>query len=194
MSAVTVRHLPTTATPEPHDAPIRIVAPEAVPDGAVVLGVVIAVPAGIPAADLPPGGGPPHGPRRELTAVPAAGGAEPATATPAEARLVPFGPGLLLDRWGRRVFSDNQELALTRREFELLEHLVSQPGRVFTRGQLLGAVWEVADTRYAPPRTVDVHVSRLRRKLGPERAVLLQSLRGVGYRWAGRTSSAAEPS
>jgi DNA-binding response OmpR family regulator len=72
---------------------------------------------------------------------------------------------------------------LTATEFDLLEHLMSQPGRVFTREQLLSSVWGVAD--YSSSRTVDVHVAQLRLKLG-EAAGLIRTVRGVGY-------SVAEP-
>jgi DNA-binding response OmpR family regulator len=94
--------------------------------------------------------------------------------------------GLVVDAFARRVLRDGQEVTLTRREFDLLLHLVSNAGQVFTRAQLLATVWDLPHPAYAPRRTVDVHVARLRRKLGA-RAVPLQSLRGVGYRWAERT-------
>jgi len=66
---------------------------------------------------------------------------------------------------------------LTRREFDLLVTLASPPGRVHTRGGLLEQVW---GSSYVTEKTVDVHVSGLRRKLGD--AVTITSLRGVGYR------------
>jgi len=75
-------------------------------------------------------------------------------------------------------------LDLTYKEFELLKFLVQRPGKVFTRGELLQQVWGY--NFYGGTRTVDVHVRRLRAKLGPEHEELIQTVRGVGY-------AAAEP-
>ncbi|HET9655648.1 MAG TPA: winged helix-turn-helix domain-containing protein [Kineosporiaceae bacterium] len=91
--------------------------------------------------------------------------------------------GLLIDLGARQVFSHGNPLDLTRREFDLLAHLSSRPGRVLTRAQLLAAAWGVEDVRYVGLRTVDVHVARLRRKLGAGRPTVLDTVRGVGYRW-----------
>lgn len=98
-----------------------------------------------------------------------------------------IGPGLLLDLDGRLVWADGEPLVLTRREFDLLAHLATRPGRVLTRSQLLTAAWGLTDARYAAPRTVDVHVARLRRKLGERHGAPLSTLRGVGYRWSTET-------
>jgi DNA-binding response OmpR family regulator len=76
-----------------------------------------------------------------------------------------------------------QEVELTRREFDLLAHLVDQPQRVLTRRNLLDAVWHTYDVA-GGTRTVDVHVHRLRSKLGEPLARALVTVRGVGYRWA----------
>jgi DNA-binding response OmpR family regulator len=73
-------------------------------------------------------------------------------------------------------------LDLTYKEFELLRYLVQRPGRVFTRNQLLREVWGY--DFYGGTRTVDVHVRRLRAKLGVEHEGLVQTVRGVGYRAA----------
>jgi len=73
-------------------------------------------------------------------------------------------------------------LDLTYKEFELLRFLSQRPGRVFTRSQLLAEVWGY--NFYGGTRTVDVHVRRLRAKLGPEHEALIQTVRGVGYRAA----------
>jgi DNA-binding response OmpR family regulator len=73
-------------------------------------------------------------------------------------------------------------LDLTYKEFELLRFLVRAPGRVFTRDALLRQVWGY--DFYGGTRTVDVHVRRLRAKLGPEHETLIQTVRGVGYRAA----------
>jgi DNA-binding response OmpR family regulator len=73
-------------------------------------------------------------------------------------------------------------LDLTYKEFELLRFLVQRPGRVFTRSALLQEVWGY--NFYGGTRTVDVHVRRLRAKLGPEYENLIETIRGVGYRAA----------
>ena len=72
-------------------------------------------------------------------------------------------------------------LDLTYKEFELLKYLVQHPGRVFTRAQLLQEVWGY--DYYGGTRTVDVHVRRLRAKLGSEHEVLIGTVRNVGYRF-----------
>jgi DNA-binding response OmpR family regulator len=73
-------------------------------------------------------------------------------------------------------------LDLTYKEFELLRFLVQRTGRVFTRSALLQEVWGY--NFYGGTRTVDVHVRRLRAKLGPEYENLIDTIRGVGYRAA----------
>lgn len=72
-------------------------------------------------------------------------------------------------------------LDLTFKEFELLKYLVQHPGRVFTRAQLLQEVWGY--DYFGGTRTVDVHVRRLRAKLGPEHELLIGTVRNVGYRF-----------
>jgi rhodanese-related sulfurtransferase len=91
-------------------------------------------------------------------------------------------PTLTVDRDSRTVLVGGNGVELTRREFDLLAHLVEQPQRVLTRRHLLDAVWD----HHAGPggtRTVDVHVHRLRAKLGEPLARALVTVRGVGYRW-----------
>lgn len=87
-----------------------------------------------------------------------------------------------MDRGARRVTADGDEVLLTATEFDLLEYLMSQPARVFTREQLLSEVWGYAAV--VGTRTVDVHVAQVRAKLGD--ASPIRTVRGVGY--------AAEPS
>lgn len=82
----------------------------------------------------------------------------------------------------RRAFVGGREIELTRLEFDLLAHLTAAPQRVHTRTALVQALWDGRNT--AGSRTVDVHVHRLRSKLGPPLASALQTVRGVGYRWA----------
>jgi len=72
-------------------------------------------------------------------------------------------------------------LDLTYKEFELLKYLVQHPGRVFTRAQLLQEVWGY--DYFGGTRTVDVHIRRLRAKLGSEHEVLIGTVRNVGYRF-----------
>ena len=72
-------------------------------------------------------------------------------------------------------------LDLTYKEFELIKHLAQHPGRVFTRAQLLQEVWGY--DYFGGTRTVDVHVRRLRAKLGLEYEVLIGTVRNVGYRF-----------
>jgi DNA-binding response OmpR family regulator len=72
-------------------------------------------------------------------------------------------------------------LDLTYKEFELLKYLAQHPGRVFTRAQLLQEVWGY--DYFGGTRTVDVHVRRLRAKLGTDYEVLIGTVRNVGYRF-----------
>jgi DNA-binding response OmpR family regulator len=85
-------------------------------------------------------------------------------------------------------------LGLTYKEFELLKYLVERVGRVFTRTQLLQAVWGY--DFFGGTRTVDVHVRRLRAKLGPEYESLIVTVRNVGYKAVrparGRSPAAAD--
>jgi DNA-binding response OmpR family regulator len=89
--------------------------------------------------------------------------------------------GLLLDHDQRRVWVDGKEVALTFQEFELLAFLSAHPGTVFSRADLVERVWQrdfAADSR-----TVDVHVSRLRHKLGPAYGKCLVTEYRVGYQF-----------
>ena len=82
-----------------------------------------------------------------------------------------------LDRRGRRCTVEGAAVQLTRREFDLLETLLANPGRAYTRDQLLDEVW---GSRFVSEKTVDVHIVGLRRKFGG--ALHISTLRGVGYR------------
>lgn len=77
---------------------------------------------------------------------------------------------------------DGRELDLTYLEFELLAHLVAHPHRVHTRDQLVTTVWGYGHV--GDGRTVDVHIARLRRKLGTEHRRTIQTVRRVGYKYA----------
>jgi two-component system, OmpR family, phosphate regulon response regulator PhoB len=87
--------------------------------------------------------------------------------------------GIRLDLGGHRLWVEGQEIALTATEFRLLHLLMERGGRVQTRSRLLSDVWGYADD--IDSRTVDTHIRRLRRKLGPE-AERIETLIGVGYR------------
>jgi DNA-binding response OmpR family regulator len=89
---------------------------------------------------------------------------------------------LTLDTETYRVTIQGRPLDLTYKEFELLRYLAERPGRVLTRPTLLREVWGY--DFYGGTRTVDVHVRRLRAKLGPEFESLIETVRGVGYRAA----------
>lgn len=88
---------------------------------------------------------------------------------------------LTIDASGYSVRLRGRTLDLTYKEFELLKYLVQYPGRVFTRAQLLQEVWGY--DYYGGTRTVDVHVRRLRAKLGAEHESLIGTVRNVGYRF-----------
>jgi len=85
---------------------------------------------------------------------------------------------LRIDRRGRRVHLDGAEVELTPKEFDLLVFLAEEPGAVFTREQIMEAVWD--ENWFGPTKTLDVHVGVLRRKLGD--AASLETVRGVGFR------------
>jgi len=93
-------------------------------------------------------------------------------------REEPSGPEVRLLTGTRQVLLDGRLLPLTRLEFDLLLFLAERPRRVFTRGQLLAGVWGYEHTG---ERTVDVHVRRLRLKVGANLPVIT-TVYGVGYR------------
>jgi two-component system, OmpR family, alkaline phosphatase synthesis response regulator PhoP len=105
------------------------------------------------------------------------------TSTPSDAPApVTFGE-LIIDQSRHEVTMRGEPLALTPREFSLLVALAGQPGRVFTRAQLLERVW---GAEYYDEHVVDVHVANLRHKLGDdaEQTAVVQTVRGVGYRFS----------
>jgi two-component system phosphate regulon response regulator PhoB len=83
----------------------------------------------------------------------------------------------------RRVFLDGEEVSLTQREFDLLAYLAAHPGRVYSRDQLMEAVW--GETFFEDTSTVTVHIRRLRAKLGDEvdEPRFIETVWGVGYRF-----------
>jgi DNA-binding response OmpR family regulator len=88
--------------------------------------------------------------------------------------------GVLVDRERHRVTIEEQPLDLTPSEFGLLEALVRQPGRVFSRSELIDAA--LGGDSLVLERTMDVHIRSLRKKMGPH-AVLVETVRGIGYRF-----------
>jgi DNA-binding response OmpR family regulator len=88
-----------------------------------------------------------------------------------------------IDSAGMRITVRGAPLTTTATEFRLLEYLARHVGRVFTRDELLDAVWR--DTAFVTPRSVDVYVSRLREKIemNPEDPIYLRTVRGAGYRF-----------
>ena len=118
---------------------------------------------------------------------------EPASCEPEPAPAI----GLLIDHMQRRVWADGTEIALTFQEFELLAFLSAHPATVFSRADLVARVWrpDTAPDRSnirssnirgkirGDSRTVDVHVSRLRRKLGPVHDRCLVTEHRAGYQF-----------
>lgn len=99
----------------------------------------------------------------------------------AEPEPIEHGP-LRIEPGSRRVALAGEELSLTQREFDLLAYLAAHPGRVFSRDQLMEAVWEYPF--FTDTSTVTVHVRRLRAKLGddPSEPRFIETVWGVGYR------------
>jgi DNA-binding response OmpR family regulator len=99
-----------------------------------------------------------------------------------EPAAVAIGP-FRLDRAARRIFQGEREIQLTSTEFGLLEFFMTHPGRAYSRDQLLESVW--GEQRYVTPRTVDVHIRRLRERIEsePDNPRFLTTVRGFGYRF-----------
>lgn len=109
--------------------------------------------------------------------------------------LAPTAPGLpetagdqlvRIDGVQRTAFVDGRELDLTYLEFELLAHLVTHPNRVHSRDSLVTTVWGYGHV--GDGRTVDVHIARLRRKLGARFRGTIQTVRRVGYKYTPPTA------
>jgi DNA-binding response OmpR family regulator len=86
----------------------------------------------------------------------------------------------------RRVTRDGQRIGLTTTEFDLLRHLASRPGRVYTRSQLLELVRDYDDALEQDERTINVHISHIRDKVEPDPSQprYIRTVRGVGYAFA----------
>jgi DNA-binding response OmpR family regulator len=98
--------------------------------------------------------------------------------------VMEVGP-IRLDRARREVTMDGQPVRLTFSEFELLDALMTDPGRLLNRQELLRAIW--GDSAYRDPRAIDVHIRHLREKLEPEpeKPRYILTVRGAGYRLRG---------
>jgi two-component system, OmpR family, phosphate regulon response regulator PhoB len=104
-----------------------------------------------------------------------------------------------LDTTSYEAFVDGKRMTLTPIEFKLLRFLMANPGRVYSRNQLLDQVW--GDHVYVEERTVDVHIRRLRMALGDAGEALIETVRGAGYKMLSQpaagsagSSSGANPS
>lgn len=80
------------------------------------------------------------------------------------------------------IFADGREESLTVKEYGLIKHLATHPGRVITRDEILSRVWKM-DAKYIDTRSVEVTLNRLREKLGESNAAAIRTLRGRGYTW-----------
>jgi len=92
--------------------------------------------------------------------------------------------GLHVDFKSYQVSVNGRPVELSSREFKLLQFFIGHPGRVYSRDQLLDRVW--GDESYVEPRTVDVHISRLRRMVEPDKSnpQYILTVRGIGYKFA----------
>lgn len=90
--------------------------------------------------------------------------------------------GVVVDLSRKRVTIDAEPAPLTYKEFGLLHHLVTRPGRTVARTELIEALWGSGDVDAPNERTIDVHVRRLRSKLGVYEDIV-RTVRGVGYRF-----------
>ncbi|MEU5978805.1 winged helix-turn-helix domain-containing protein [Streptomyces sp. NPDC047315] len=107
---------------------------------------------------------------------------QPAPVAVPAARAAEAGGPVRIDSVERVALVDDRPLDLTYLEFELLAHLVAHPHRVHSRDHLVTTVWGYGHV--GDGRTVDVHVARLRRKLGAEHRHSIQTVRRVGYKYA----------
>ncbi|WP_291050305.1 winged helix-turn-helix domain-containing protein [Herbiconiux sp.] len=90
--------------------------------------------------------------------------------------------GVVVDLSRKRVLLDNAAANLTYKEFELLQYLVLREGRTIERAELISSLWSAGDEEAPNERTIDVHVRRLRSKLGDYEDIV-RTVRGVGYRF-----------
>ncbi|MFN8436467.1 MAG: response regulator transcription factor [Cytophagales bacterium] len=86
--------------------------------------------------------------------------------------------GLVIDKSSYTVKKDNKDIALPKKEFDLLYYLATNPNKVFNRDELLASIW--GTDVYVLSRTVDVHIRKVREKVGED---LIQTIKGVGYKF-----------
>ncbi len=91
--------------------------------------------------------------------------------------IIKFG-NLVIDNSGKSVKIDDKDVKLTKKEFEILSILAGQPGKIFSRSNILDSVWQ--NESFVLERTVDVHIARLRKKIEPYGAAILNRS-GYGY-------------
>jgi two-component system alkaline phosphatase synthesis response regulator PhoP len=103
-------------------------------------------------------------------------GAQPATVIES-AHTVTIG-SLIIDKERYLIIQNGNEMILPRKEFELLSLLVSKPGKVFTREEIYYSVW--GDNVVVGDRTIDVHIRKLREKIGNDH---IKTLKGIGYKF-----------
>lgn len=96
-----------------------------------------------------------------------------------KAQKINIGP-LFIDRESFKIYVDEEEIVFPKKEFEILAYLASNPGKVYPREKLLSEIW--GTDIYVVERTVDVHVRKIREKLG-DHAELIETIKGVGYRF-----------
>ncbi|WP_078635371.1 winged helix-turn-helix domain-containing protein [Streptomyces sp. NRRL F-2890] len=158
----------TTPLSDLSDMTITVV-PEGVDSSVPLVGYLVLAPAGTQLS--------------ELISLPATAHAtaHAAAHAAAPAGRAERGPGITIDEDERTARVDGTPLELTYLEFELLSHLMRHPHRVYSREQLVSTIWG-----YGPvgdQRTVDVHVARLRRKLGAAYRERIVTVRRVGYKY-----------
>ena len=88
---------------------------------------------------------------------------------------------IILDREKYIVIKKGEKLSLPKKEFELLALLISRPERVFSRNEIFSKIW--GDDVIVGDRTIDVHIRKLREKLGGK---YIQTVKGVGYKYVGK--------
>ncbi|MFE4513358.1 winged helix-turn-helix domain-containing protein [Kitasatospora sp. NPDC056783] len=160
-------------------------------NGSPMVGYLVLVPTDSPVsgpAGLP---GVPVAPAGTVVGTPPVSGAQPSTGGPGAQTVAgirparPAGRGISVDTERRNAYVDGRLLDLTYLEFELLAHLTEHPQRVHTRDHLVSAVWGYGHV--GDGRTVDVHVARLRRKLGTAYRDTIVTVRRVGYKYTPAT-------
>lgn len=105
----------------------------------------------------------------------------PSLGKPAGASSLKIGV-MEIDSQGRKVYVEGREVMLTLKEFDLLHYLANNAGTAFSREKLMDEVWGY--DFYGDTRTIDVHITHIRSKIGPDAAKSIETIRGVGYRMA----------